>query len=191
MSYILFIDSEKRLRKFLSVNGKEEVRNCFFFAPSEELNRKDFPKKANVKFLQLLLPNPKDATEMILKKDKDKFRKKLLLKLTSPLCKAALNKIVKTCYLDDYNVIVCFGEVERDFGIPKYIRQAIEMIYPNLDVFTWKDYKDDPEAVVRYKPENRSDIVEQIIDDAAAIGRALKDLESCRDDYDSQIFYDD
>ena len=63
------------------------------------------------------------------------------------------------------------------------------MIFPDLETFGFKDWKEDPRSVISYIPDDKDNIIRQIMADADAIGKRLQELDSCQDNYDKEIFY--
>ena len=190
MSYIIFIENEKRLKKYLESLDKDEKKELYFVVPSQDYDKGDFPKKSKVKLLSILLPPAYLVTEYVTDKiDKETFQNSYYQYLSRPLCHAGLNKIAKLCLLDGYNVVVCFGSNEKELYIPKYIKNAFDMIFPDLETFGFKDWKDDPRSVISYIPDDKDNIIRQIMADADAIGKRLQELDSCKDNYDKEIFY--
>ena len=73
--------------------------------------------------------------------------------------------------------------------IPKYVKKAFEMIFPDMEVFTFKDYKADPHNLLNYQYDNIDSIIRQVMEDSYVIGQKLKELDQCKDNYDVD-FYD-
>lgn len=191
MSYIIFIDGRKHVRKYVESLSKEDCKETYFITLSQDLERKLFPKKSEVGVCNLLLPPPDIMVNYITHKDTKKFQEKYYRYLTRPLCKAALNKIAKLAFLEDYNVVVCFGDIETEFNILKYVRKSFECIFSDIEVFTYKDWKNNPRSVYSYRQENKDEIIHQIIEGATVIGAKLKELDSCSGEYEKHEFYNE
>ena len=191
MSSVIFLDNLKRVRKFIESLNKEEVKNCRFFIPSDEYDVYDLiPKKAKKSELKILLPPP-DAVTKFIQGDKSDYIERYYQYLSRPLCHAALNKIAKAAVVDGYTSVVCFGDIEDELHIPKYVRKAFEMVFPDMEVFGYKDYKGNPHGVLNYRYHNIDSIVRQVMEDSYIIGRKLQELDQCRDRYDQNNFYSD
>lgn len=189
MSYILFLSSKEKLRKYLNSLNKEEKKSCYFFASlQDDITREDIPKKCPLSSIAVLIPPPDIVTNYIITKNEAKYQDKYYRYLTRPLCHAALNKIARTALIDDYNVVVCISDVEAGVHVHKIIRKAFENLFPQIDTFTFKDWKEDPEEVMNYKQSDKLVIVKRILDDAKSVGKILKDLDSCSDRYDERYF---
>ena len=193
--FILFLDSHKRVRKFISSLGKDERKRMKYVLITDS-DMEDIgdllPKKADVKVLQVLIP-PQDIVVKSLmghisKKD---FQEKYYQYLTRPMCVAALIKIAKYCVFDNRDVVVCFGLYECDLNIPKYVRRTFESMFPGLAAFVYEEWKSDPESILRYRPENIGSISIQIGEYSDQVGRKLIELESCKDGYSDHEFYND
>ena len=189
--YILFLTNQKKLKKFISSLTKEEMKRCEFFIVSDEIKSDDLPKKMDYYFLDILITPPDGITNYIIHQDKKNFEDRYYQYLTRPLCHAAINKIAKSCFLDRKNSIVCFGDLEAEFDIPKYIERMFEMYFPEIEIFKFKDWKNDPSTLINYTPEDRNVIINRIIDDATEVGLKLKELEECKNEYDDHVFYYD
>lgn len=193
--FILFLDSHKRIRKFIESLGKDERKRVKYVlitdTDTEDVGNL-LPKKADYKVLQVLIPPQDLAVKMITGKiEKKDFQEAYYQYLTRPMCRAALTKIAKYAFYDDLDVAVCFGVMECDLGIHKYIKRAFESMYPDIEVFKYSDWKDDPDGVIHYNPDNKATITIQISEYANQIGRKLMELEECRDRYSRHKFYDD
>lgn len=186
---IIFIDNRKRLKKYLDSTSKQELENTYFVAISDDLDRKDFPKKVLVTFLGILIPPPDIVTNYIISRDKEKFQERYYRYLSRPFSRMAVNKIAKLFIMEQYNVIVCFGDIEYELHIPKYVRKVFETVFPDIEVFDYKDWKKDPDKVIKYSPDDIDDIIDHIMDDASSIGKLIEDVKSCQDEYDH--FYND
>ena len=189
MSSVIFLDNLKRVKKFTNSLKKDEIRNCKFFIPSDEFDVVDsLPKKAKYQFLKILLP-PSDAVTYFIQGNKTEYIERYYQYLSRPLCHAALNKIAKSAVVDGYISVVCFGDIEDELHIPKYVKKAFEMIFPDMEVFGYKDYKGDPHGVLNYQYDNIDSIVKQVMEDSYIIGKKLKEIDQCKNQYDKNNFY--
>lgn len=189
---IIFLSNTKKVKKFIKSLNKEEIKNCKFFIISDDTSLDPIdllPKKAKYKYLKLLLPPSDVVTNFIIKGDKDKYLERYYQYLSRPLCHAAMNKIAKDCFVDGYISVVCFGDIENEFHIPKYIKRAFEMILPDVEVFNYTDYKNDPQSVLDYRCDNIDNIIRQVLEDSRVIGQKLKELDQCKNKYDDNDFY--
>lgn len=190
MGAVIFLNNLKRVKKFIKSLQKDEIGDCKFFIPSDEYDvYKEMPKKAKYSSLRILLPPPDAVTNFITKNDDKEYIERYYQYLSRPLCHAALNKIAKAAVVDGYNAIVCFGDIEDEMKIPKYVKKAFEMIFPDMEVFTFKDYKADPHNLLNYQYDNIDSIIRQVMEDSYVIGQKLKELDQCKDNYDVD-FYD-
>jgi hypothetical protein len=150
------------------------------------------PKKADCKVLQVLIPNQDLAIKAITGKiDKKDFQEEYYRYLTRPICRAALTKIAKYAFFDNRDVAVCFGLMEQDLNVHKYLIRAFESMFPDIKVFKYSDWKDDPYRVINYNPDNIGTISIQISEYANQVGRKLLELETCKDGYTKHSFYND
>ena len=191
---IIFLDNTKRTKKFIKSLNKDEIKNTKFFIVSDDIDLDPLdilPKKASYQYLKLLLTPPDVATNFIIKGDKNTYIERYYQYLSRPLCHAAMNKIAKTCFIDGYNVAVCFGDIEEELHVSKYVRKAFEMVFPDIEIFTYKDYKGDPRGILEYRYTDIDNIVSQVLEDSRVIGQKLKELEKCKDRYDDEVFYRD
>lgn len=189
---IIFLSNTKKVKKFIKSLNKEEIKNCKFFIISDDTSLDPIdllPKKTKYKYLKLLLPPSDVITNFIIKGDKDKYLERYYQYLSRPLCHAAMNKIAKDCFVDGYISVVCFGDIENEFHIPKYIKRAFEMIFPDVEVFNYTDYKNDPQSVLDYRCDNIDNIIRQVLEDSRVIGQKLKELDQCKNKYDDNDFY--
>lgn len=193
--FILMLDSYKRLRKVMDSMSKDERKRLKYVLISDtdmEGLTSLLPKKADYKVLQVLIPPQDLALKKILDKiDKKDFQEEYYRYLTRPVCRAALTKIAKYAVFDNRDVVVCFGLVEIDLNIPKYIMRVFEAMFPDLAIFTYKDWKEDPSNLIKYSPDNIATISMQISDYSDQIGRKMLEMESCKDRYSNHEFYDD
>ena len=65
------------------------------------------------------------------------------------------------------------------------------MVFPDIEIFTYKDYKGDPRGILEYRYDDIDNIVSQVLEDSRVIGQKLKELEKCKDRYDDEVFYRD
>jgi len=193
--FILFLDSHKRIRKFIESLSKDERRRMKYVLVTDT-DMEDIgdllPKKADYKVLQVLIPPQDLAINMVTNRiDKKDFQESYYQYLSRPICRAALTKIAKYAFFDDRDVVVCFGCMECDLHVQKYIQRAFESMFPDIEVFKYSDWKDDPDSVIHYNPDNKGTITIQISEYANQIGRKLMELEECKDRYSRHEFYND
>ena len=183
--YIIILDNKKKLHKYVNSLSQSEIERSRFFIISDggDISKKDLPKKADYTKMNLLIPPPDIIERFIVKGKNDKFRNEYFQYLTRPSCHACLNKLVKSCFIDERNVVVCFGDIEKEFNIPKCIKEMLEIYFPDIVFFTYKDWKEDPGEVINYTQENKSNIIDSILSDAYEVGKVLRDLDSCDDNF--------
>jgi len=193
--FILILDSYKRIRKFMDSMSKDERKRLKYVLVTDtdmEGLEAVIPKKADFKVMQVLIPPQDLALKKILDKvDKKDFQEEYYRYLTRPMCRAALTKIAKYAVFENRDVVVCFGLVEIDMNIPKYIIRVLESMFPDLTIFTYKDWKNDPSSLINYNPDNIGTISMQISDYSDQLGRKMLEMESCKDRYSRHEFYDD
>lgn len=193
--FIIFLDNHKRTRKFLESLGKSERKRVKYILITDH-DGEDIidllPKKADSKILQVLIPPQnlaiKRITDTMSKKD---FQEQYYQYLTRPICRAALTKIAKYAILEGYDVAVCFGTMEDELYVPKYVKRVFDSMFPDIQTFDYHDWKADPDSVIKYRPDNIGSISIQISDYADQIGRKLLEMEACKDEYSRHDFYDD
>ena len=183
--YIISLEGKKKLRKYIESLSQKEIESTHFFIISDggDIGKKDLPKKASYNKLNLLIPPPDIVEKFITKGKNDEFKSEYFQYLTRPACRAGLNKIVKSCFIDEKNVVICFGDIEKDFNIHKCIKEMLERYFPDIVIFTYKDWKKDPGEVISYTQDNKSDIIESILSDAYEVGKVLQDIDSCDDNF--------
>lgn len=193
--FILFLDSHKRVRKFIDSLSKDE-RKRMQYVLITDYDMEDIgdllPKKASVKVLQMLIPPQTLAIKRLTGgMGKREFQEEYYNYLTRPICRAAITKIVKYAVLENKDVVVCFGLYETDLNVPKYVKWALDNLFPDIRIFDYSDWKDSPSKVINYRPDNIGSIAIQISDYSDQIGRKLMEMESCRDEYSSHNFYNE
>lgn len=193
--FIVFLNSHKRVRKFIDSLGKEERKRIKYVLITDS-DGEDIidliPKKADYKILSVLIP-PQDLFIQKLNGhiSKKEFQEEYYRYLTRPICRAALVKIAKANIIDGKDVAVCFGVYENDMDVAKYIQRSFESLLPDIEIFDYKDWKDNANDVINYSPDNIGTISIQISEYADQIGRKLMELESCKDKYSRHNFYND
>ena len=193
--FILFLDTHKRVRKFIESLSKNERKQIQYVLVTDH-DMEDIgdllPKKADVKVLSSLIPPQALTINRITGKiDKMEFQEEYYRYLTRPMCRAALVKIAKYAIYENKDVAVCFGLYETDLKIPKYVRSAFDNLFPAIGTFVYDDWKRDPSGVVNYIPPNIGAIGVQIGDYSSQLGRKFMEMESCKDEYSRHEFYDD
>jgi len=185
MSYIMFIAGNKQIHKFLKSVTKPEIKRMHFMIATDDIDLDDIPKKAACSQLKTLMPPPNIFVGYVNSENEEEFQMSYYRYLSRPFCHAAFNKIAKTCFIDNYDTIVVFGDIDKEARIPKYVRKAFSARFPVIKSFEFKDWKDDPNKVMHFRHSNESDIVDMILTDAADIGRKLKELDACKNNADS------
>lgn len=191
--FILFLDTHKRVRKFIESLSKDE-RKRMQYVLITDYDMEDIgdllPRKANVKVLQMLIPPQTLAIKRLTgSMSKREFQEEYYNYLTRPMCRAAITKIAKYAILENRDVVVCFGLYETDLNVAKYIKWAFDSLFPDIHIFDYSDWKDNPSHVIKYRPDNIGSITIQISDYSDQIGRKLLEMESCKDEYSRHSFY--
>lgn len=138
---MIFIDDEAKLLKFLAALTKDDIRSILFVLPSEDLDTKVFPKKANVMVCEELMPPP-DLTMLVMHRGPtDEYLEKYNKYLHKAPVHDLINKIVGMEVTMGEMVVVCNTRLEREFVINKTLRKFIEEVY-GIKVLKWSDIKD-------------------------------------------------
>jgi len=184
--YIIFIDSRKKLRKYIESLSKAEITNTHVVIASDDVDESLIHKKMDVSDLRILLPPPQITSKFVLDENVPEFQEAYYQYLSRPICKACLNKIAKLCFIHEQNVVVATGDIDKNFAISKYIQKAFQADFPDIKFFTFKDWKEDPDRVIQNRQLDMDGIIKHIITDANALSIKLKELESVEsrvDDY--------
>lgn len=182
--YIIFLDSRKKLRKYMESLSKSEIKNIHVAIASDDVDDSVIPKKAEISDLRILLPPPQVTSKFVLDENTAEFQESYYRYLSRPLCKACLNKIAKLCFIHEQNVVVATGDIDRNFNISKCIQKAFEADFPDIKFFTFKDWKENPDRVINYRQDDVDGIIKHIITDANGLSIKLKELNSLENRFD-------
>ena len=188
--YILLLDTQKKFNEYLRSITEEEVKAIRFILIAEDLNIDNLPKKAKVKAMHFLMPPLyiltkffKDIQDAHGKKEREEAENNYLDSyyqyLTSPQCVIGFNYIARKYILNKKNIVLCFGDMEKEYKLHKIVTDSFLNIYSDFKIFTFKDWEKNPQKVIKYKPENINRIEQEIIEDTVALGRKVMEAQAC------------
>lgn len=190
--YVLLLDTKKRLHKFIESLSPKEVSECRFILAADDLHIDDFPKKSKIKNMHFLMPPSyiigsyytalHDAPKGHTKEAEENYSKEYFNYLASVCCRLGFNYMGRKYLFDEKNIIICIGDLEKEYNIHKFLKKEFNFLYPDIEVFTYKDWEKDEKKVRKYKPENINRMKEQVSYEGAMLARKMAELTSCRNE---------